>query len=232
MSLTPLRIAWLLTTVFGAALGCSKPAETPLSIREVESKTENNRTIAPDINISRAAEFMGSRASGKRFCIIADASNSMRKGSFAQAKAEIMKTISSLDESSEFYVIFFNANAIRMPCSTWLSGGKESINKIRPWIQGVETALMTDPRPAFDIAFQLEPKPDAIFFMTDGFLHGKNPDPVTHVRRLNMSEPKVPIHTLMFDKANKVGKKSPAEAAAQLRRIATESGGTFRHVRD
>src|SRR5436309_2795224 len=49
------------------------------------------------------AEFMGTKATGRRFCIIADASNSMRGGPLAHLKKELMKTLEGLNPESQFY---------------------------------------------------------------------------------------------------------------------------------
>lgn len=174
------------------------------------------------------AVFMGTQAQGRRFCIIADASNSMKGQQLAELKREVMKTLEGLNPSCEFYLIFFNATDIPMPFPTWLEASKENIAKVKPWVEGMTTKLHTWPQSSFERAFKLDPKPDVIFFMTDGFLQG-NPDPIPQVNKLNSGTPKTVVHTIMFTKS-KVTKPNPG-AAAQLRALAEKNGGTYRHVR-
>ena len=172
------------------------------------------------------AEFFGTRARGKRFCIIADASNSMKGAQMLQLKKEILETLYNLSSSSQFYVIFFNATDLPMPHPTWLQGEKANVDKVKPWIEGMGTILKTEPMSSFERAFKLEPKPDVIFFMTDGLMAKTVP---ANVAKLNKHEPRVTIHTIMFTKATT--KKAKVGAAEdQLRTIAEQSGGTYRHV--
>lgn len=174
------------------------------------------------------AEFMGTVAKGQRFCIIADASNSMRGAQLAQLKKELIKTLEGLDPACQFYIIFFHQTDLPMPFPNWLDATKENIEKVKPWIMGMNTKLRTLPQSAFTRAFKLNPKPDVIFFMTDGFLQGK-PDAISHVSKLNSGEPKVIVHTIMFTK-KKVD--VPRNGAAnQLRTLAEKNGGTYRHVK-
>jgi hypothetical protein len=175
-----------------------------------------------------SAVFMGTHAQGQRFCIIADASNSMKGTPLVQLKKEILKTLYDLNPSSQFYVIFFNASAIPMPYPGWLSAEKENLDKVKPWVQNMSTLLKTLPNSAFERAFKLQPKPDVIFFMTDGFLQG--PDPIAHLKTLNATEPKVAIHTIMFSRKKAAEAKGANKATTQLRVIAEKNGGVFRRV--
>jgi von Willebrand factor type A domain len=175
------------------------------------------------------ATFLGTQAEGRRFCIIADASQSMRGAPMDQLKAEILKTLNGLSSTSQFYVIFFNATDIPMPYPNWLNADKENLEKVRPWVKNMTTVLKTLPQSSFQRAFKLQPKPDVIFFMTDGFLQGK--ESVTALLgRLNATEPKTQVHTILFSKP-KAPEAKLAPAAAQLRTIAEKNAGTFRSVR-
>ena len=77
----------------------------------------------------------------------------------------------------------------------------------------------TEPLPAFEAAFtRLRPRPDAIFFMTDGLFR---PDVADAIPTLNAGPKPVPIHSIsLMDRG----------AEALLRKIAADSGGTYRHV--
>ncbi len=175
------------------------------------------------------ADFLGSTSEGRRFCIIADNSNSVAGASLAQLKKEIMRTITQLKPTSQFFIIYFNKTDFPMPFPNWLSAEKENIEKVRPWVEQAGTALGTRPNSSFVRAFKLDPPPDCIFFMTDGqFQNKKTEDVVELLNRLNAKEPKVQVNTIWFTKGSG---KTPKKAAPMtvLRNIAEKNGGTFKH---
>ena len=90
------------------------------------------------------------------------------------------------------------------------------------------TVLRTWPSSSFERAFKLEPKPDVIFFMTDGLIPAKE-NIAGRLARLNAGEPRVVVHTILFAKP-KADETKTAKAGEQLRVIAEKNGGTFRRV--
>jgi hypothetical protein len=178
--------------------------------------------------------FFTSKAKGQRFCIIADCSGSMMGAPLLYLKQEMVKTLSSLKEESQFYVVFFSSQAIPMPSPGWVNGGKANVAKVLPWIQAMPALGGTQPLPAFMTAFQLKPRPDVIFFMTDGIIPVNVPE---QVAALNQMEPRVVVNTIMFAHPNILGTGRPAPlivlqpslnlAANLLSRIAERSGGTY-----
>src|SRR5205085_1623143 len=134
---------------------------TPTTTEIVENKPPPSTPAQETPQEARNhAVFMGTRAVGQRFCIIADASNSMRGAPLTQLKKEILQTLDELNPSCQFYIIFFNASDIPMPHPSWLDASKENVDKVRPWVQNMNTLLKTLPQSAFVRAFKLEPKPD------------------------------------------------------------------------
>src|SRR5262245_37924296 len=228
---------WLLTAFLGglglllAASGSSRGDEKDGKPASKPAPPQVAKPVAkePPLVARPEASFLGTRATGKRFCIIADASNSMRGAPLTQLKKEILQTLDGMAPGCQFYIIFFNATDIPMPFPTWLDASKENVSKVRPWVEKMTTVLKTLPQSAFTRAFKLDPKPDVIFFMTDGFLQGKRPDPISHLNKLNAGNPKVVVHTIMFSK-QKAGAPKVEAAAKQLRSMAENNGGTFRHV--
>src|SRR5437868_5410743 len=111
------RSRWLLAALLGglgllfATSGDSRgdgkdpPASKPAPKDNVAKPLPKD----PPLVARPEGNFFGTRASGKRFCIIADASNSMKGGPLAQLKKEILLTLDGLPPGSQFYVIFFNA---------------------------------------------------------------------------------------------------------------------------
>ncbi len=164
------------------------------------------------------ARFMGVEASGRRFCIIADRSGSMQfEGKLAYLKKEVLKTAGDIKGGARFFVILFNDNATAIPANHWL-GGKADVDATERWLETVVAQGSTDPLPAFQVAFKMRPKPDAIFFMTDGIIQPTVPGSVL---ALNAGKRRVPIHAIsLIDR----------EGEPLLRQIAKQSGGTYRHV--
>jgi hypothetical protein len=97
---------------------------------------------------------------------------------------------------------------------------------------------------AFQRAMSLNPKPDVIFFMTDGIIPTNVPEKVAS---LNTGPQKVQINTILF--GGEVGtsfrpgvRMSPAlkkrfeemkeQGEKMLRQLATDSGGNYRFVSD
>jgi hypothetical protein len=163
------------------------------------------------------ARFMGVEAKGNRFCIIADRSSSMAGPKLEFLKSEILRTISDLEGDTRFFIIFYNSMADPMPGGRWLDG-RENIRPVANWLQWVVPAGGTNPLPAFQLAFAMNPRPDTIFFMTDGLFP---PQAAYNIAAMNSQRNRVVIHTISF-----VDRSSEAV----MFQIAEQSGGRYRHV--
>ncbi len=165
------------------------------------------------------ADFMGSRGSGERFCIIADSSLSMNAGILIRGKnkklrkrisrldylkMELLKTVKKLQTGAKFSIILFDAKAYPMPGPDWRVGGTKDVQEITPWVLGIKTHLKTFPYPAFQKAFQLKPRPDVIFFMTDGQFRFNT---WQLIAKLNKQKPKTVIHTIQLTSKRNRGKR-------------------------
>lgn len=162
-------------------------------------------------------KFMGVEGDGSRFLIIADRSDSMTGAKFEYLKAEILKTLGDLRPGTRFYLILFNDGAEPLPGNRWLSGRAQAAEAAR-WVRAARSYGGTEPTPAFELAFRMNPRPDTIFFMTDGLF---SPTVPAEVARLNDGRRKVVIHTISF---------VDRSAESMLRQIAEQSGGKYRHV--
>ncbi len=161
---------------------------------------------------------MGVEALGRRFLLIVDRSSSMRGAKFERLGAEIVQTIKGLKPGARFYVILYSDGALCYPETRWLHGRRDATNLLQ-WLSGVTAQGETNPLSAFEIAFNLlRPRPDAIFFMTDGLF---NPGVANAIPNLNVGRTPVPIHTISF---------VDRSAETWLRQIAEDSHGTYRHV--
>jgi hypothetical protein len=108
-----------------------------------------------------------------------------------------------------------------MPSRAWTHGGRKNVEAVVPWVTAVQAHGGTNPLPALQLALKLNPRPDVIFLMTDGIFHGAIPN---HVKEMNR-QTKVRINTILFSWAG-----PQPQAAAQLRQMAIDAGGTFSNV--
>lgn len=189
------------------------------------------------------ASFFGLEAVGRRFCYIIDVSSSMQTGPEESTRIDIVKreltrSLLALVESSEFSVVLYAGN------SGWLFDDRQWLdstqrNKLVAEARIASIVLEynrrdgvgrfgvtqngTAPSSAVERAMSLNPKPDAIYLLTDGeFGEPRVPE---FVRNLNRSA-LIPVHCLFITDAS-----GQSEAEGDLRTIATESGGSFRTFR-
>ena len=168
--------------------------------------------------LGEGASFMGVHARGTRFCIIADRSGSMEGPKLDYVKEEILETLTSMRSRGRFQLFFFNTQAAPYPQPGWRHPVQDRTEVVN-WMQTIHAGGGTYPTPAFRQALELSPRPDAIFFMTDGLFPE---DVVKEVADLNRrGGKKVTIHTISF---------MDTSAENLLRQIANDSGGRYRHV--
>ena len=164
--------------------------------------------------------FMGIQSVGQRFCIIADHSGSMAGNKLEHVKAEVLRTLANMKGAAKFYIIFFDDRAMPLPGGRWMEGRRD-VPKVAPWVNGVQASGGTEPLPAFEAAFELNPRPDVIFFMTDGIFARDVPDEIAKLNQPAGARERTIIHTIAFvDRGGEV----------LLRQIAAQSGGKFNYV--
>lgn len=163
--------------------------------------------------------FFGVEAEGFRFAYIVDMSGSMEvAGKWERTRQELIASIEELSEGAMFLVVLFSSDA------ALLDGRKEwsdATDRNKRWVRGVLSQIApsgaTHPMPAFMVVLTTRPRPDAIYFMTDGQF---DESAVVELQRMNM-EMQIPIHCITF------GDRS---AEVQMRQIAKDSGGSYTHV--
>lgn len=166
-----------------------------------------------------AASFFGAEARGTRFAYIVDVSGSMGyDGKIETLKRELSRSIDALLENAKYFVVAFSDGAAPLENrKEWVEASDAGKLRGRRAVATLGADGSTMPLPAFQVVFSIRPRPDAIYFMTDGQF-----DPATalDILRLN-AEDRVPIHCITF-----VSK----EGEAVMRKIAEDSGGTYTHV--
>jgi len=168
-----------------------------------------------------AASFFGVEAVGRRFAFVVDRSGSMaHSGKWPATQQEMIRAIDALEGNSDFFIMLYSTDAFALGGRTeW----REASRRGKRWARQEIIRLPaprggTDPVPAFlAIADGLRPRPDAIYFMTDGeFPEALAREIIDINSRLD-----VPIHCITFVNDR---------AAPMMQMIAKQSGGTYTHV--
>lgn len=169
--------------------------------------------------------FFGVTSRGSRFAYVVDRSGSMGRNStgglqkISVALRELARSITSLPDSAEFYLLFFDSTFSSPPMQKdWMPATPYSVRNVVRWLNQVAPGGGTHPRGAFQHLFAMEERPDVIFFLTDGKLQGFSSGALA---KLNSSGKRVVINTIAFG--------SDAEQKV-LRDMARDSGGEFRFV--
>ncbi len=170
---------------------------------------------------SGSASFFGVEARGARFVYIVDVSGSMEGRKLETLQIELTDSIKRLPESARFAVVLFSTDASSLGgASRWWQATEQAKRAISREIQAIRAKGGTNPLPAFEKAFALKPKPDAIYFMTDGLFAESA---AYEIAQLNESTGGriTPIHCISF---------VSREAASIMRSIADRSGGSYTHI--
>ncbi len=99
----------------------------------------------------------------------------------------------------------------------WIPASDRNKREISSQIEVLKANGGTNPSTAFVIAFTLKPRPDAIYFMTDGEFDPKVAD---EIRALN-AKADVRIHCICFVQP---------DSEALMKKIAQESGGSYTFI--
>lgn len=162
--------------------------------------------------------FFGTEAAGERFVFVVDCSGSMTGDRFARACRELSRSLQSLNENQEFFIIFFSDRAIPMysphPATEPVKANRLSRMKARKWIINRGPFGNTFPDEALTMALRM--RPDVVFFLTDGEFA---PTALEVCRRENTK--KATIHTIAF--GTRFGEQL-------LQAIADEHKGRYRFV--
>ncbi len=165
------------------------------------------------------AKFFGVEARGSRFAYVVDVSGSMEGPKLATLKRELANSIDGFAENAQFVIFLFESNFQTLGTKDkWFDATTKNKNWIIQQIAAITARGGTEPAPAFVAAFNIRPRPDAIYFMTDGLFDASVAD---RVAALNKSGRKVPVHCIAFAERG---------SEALMRKIAEMSGGTYTYI--
>jgi hypothetical protein len=181
--------------------------------------------------MAAGAEFFGVKATGNVFVYVVDSSPSMRRdGAFEAAKAEMIRSLSSMKPKQRFFISFFGKEVEPMVFDPKtierfpIPAVPENIKKTLDWLNRISIQKEGwPPNDALREAIRMQP--DGIFLLFDG---DTKVDVAKFLRQENRTEdilsgsgPKVPIHVIHF---------FSDEFEKPMRLVAQENGGTYRFV--
>ncbi|MDX2114953.1 MAG: VWA domain-containing protein [Planctomycetota bacterium] len=170
------------------------------------------------------ARFFGVEARGSRFAFVIDISGSMLEpGKLGALQAALIETIDGMLEHASFCVVMYSSGALPLLQTDWTRATDDNKQLARRSVERINASGPTNPIPAFEIVFSLKPRPDAIYFMTDGVFHREVEERVPLlIEQLNRDgDRRVPIHCITFVDDG---------SARLMRRIARQSSGSYTHV--
>lgn len=173
------------------------------------------------------ANFFGVEAQGSRFAYLVDVSGSMGEplangeGTRIETlRKELARSINGLLENSQVFVVAFSTGAESLnQKNEWVEASPSGKKRLAPLIVGLQPVGGTNPMPGLDLIFNMKPRPDAIYFMTDGDF---NETVVDEVASLNQKL-KIPIHCICL--GTQAGQENMKAIAKQSKGKFTVIGG-------
>ena len=170
---------------------------------------------------SGSAQFFGVEARGSRFAFVVDVSGSMAGPRIEALKRALLESIGELSDQSSFTIVLYNSGALSIPADRWFRATDGSKREVERRVGAIRATGGTNPLPAFDVVLSIRPRPDAIYFMTDGRFDDPEAVARTIAARNLRGRTVVPIHCITFVER---------DSEQIMRRIARRSGGTYTHV--
>lgn len=164
------------------------------------------------------AKFFGVEARGNRFAYIVDVSSSMEGGRIEQLRRALTASIDALLETSEFAIVQFSTDSRVVGERTgWTQASPAGKKNIKIHIGMLFPDGATNPVPGFQIISAIRPRPDAIYFMTDGEFTEEGVEAIIQLSR----EMRAPVHCICLESN---------EGESKMRRIAQSTRGTYTYV--
>ncbi len=143
--------------------------------------------------------FFGNTVDGRLFVFVLDCSRSMNhphdseaKTRFKRLKLELVRSIASMTDSQEFYLVFFSDGPMAMPSSRPVPASLAAKQHYLSWMQTLQADGNTNPIDAMQLALRFQP--DVIYFLTDGSFTHK-----TQLDLLRLPFGDTQLHTFAFE---------------------------------
>lgn len=165
------------------------------------------------------ASFFGVEATGNRFAYIVDVSASMDEFRMNALRRELHKSVEGLLETSEFMIVKYSTESrVIGEVNGWQEASPNVKRKTKSAIDALVPEENTLPVPGFTLVFSHRPRPDAIYFMTDGDFSDADADAIIAMYRTYKS----PVHCICLGFQG---------GEPRMRKIARATKGTYTFVR-
>lgn len=165
------------------------------------------------------ASFFGVEAIGNRFAYIVDVSASMDEFRMNALRRELHKSVEGLLETSQFMIVKYSTNSgIIGPVNGWQEASPNVKRQMKTAIDALVPEDNTLPVPGFTIVFAHRPRPDAIYFMTDGDFSDDDAEAIIAMYRTYKS----PVHCICLGFQG---------GEPRMKKIARATKGTYTFVR-
>ena len=196
-------------------------AETDGSVRWTSTSRGSGVSAGTTDGTGSGSGFFDNDVTGKRIVFVVDCSGSMnmphnsRAGTrFRCLKLELVNSIGSMTEDSEFFIVFFNDHARPMPARSMVRATPQVRRKYLKWMTRIRAIGPTDPREALMLALRLQP--EIVYFLTDGRFKQR-----VEQRMFAFVQDRIPIHTFAF------GDK---DAEPVMKAVAAANNGVYHYV--
>ena len=188
---------------------------------------------AGDLNEAEAAKLVGahgpvfgSGGSARKIVFVCDSTGSMLN-KMASLKNELQKAVNGLKPIQSFDVIFFHdEKCLAMNMTELEAATPDSKRKALRFLDDVTASGTTDPLPAIETAFKLQPQ--LIYFLSDAADFPDNRAVLELFRKMNASH-MVRANTILFYE-NQTEADQNKDSEGLMVQIAEENYGVFKHV--
>ena len=163
------------------------------------------------------ASFFGVEASGTRFAFLVDVSSSMEGRRMVRLQEQLAKSINGMAQNCSFFVVTFSTGAAVIgEKHEWREASESGKRWAKTQFGLLAPTGSTEPLAGLEIIYSMRPRPDAIYFMTDGEFN----DIMTALEKLN-AKAKVPIHCICL---------GSTQGEAAMKEIAERTKGSYKFV--
>jgi hypothetical protein len=163
------------------------------------------------------ASFFGVEATGSRFAFLVDVSSSMEGRRIINLQEQLVKSVNGMSQTCSFLVVTFSTGAsIVGEKKEWREASESGKRWAKAQFGLLAATGSTQPLQGLEIIYTLKPRPDAIYFMTDGEFNDIMPE----LEKMQ-AKARIPIHCICLG-------SSQGELA--MKEIAKFTKGTYKFV--
>ena len=169
----------------------------------------------------------GNGGNARKIVFLCDATGTMIS-KLSGLKAELQKAVENLKPFQAFNIVFYTdgGKVLIADKNGLMVANTENKRKAFEWLAEVTASGTTDPIPAIEAAFKLQPTADLVYFLSDGeFNNLRSYDEVAGAVAKGTAGKKVKVNTILFETYEK-------EAEKVMEKMANDNKGVYRYVRE